>query len=74
MTKYSKEEQLFNYIKNYQNENGYPPTVREMCKDLGLSSTATVSEHIKNLTKKGYLMKDDKNKIIPLCDSDGNTL
>lgn len=69
-----KQEAILNYIIKEYKENNSVPTVREMCKDLGLSSTATVSEHIKNLTKKGYLMKDDKNKIIPLCDSDGNTL
>ena len=36
----------------------YPPTVREICKAVGLSSTSTVHGHINRLIKKGYLQKD----------------
>ncbi|WP_375663928.1 LexA family protein, partial [Bartonella sp. CL63NXGY] len=38
--------------------HGYPPTVREICSAVGLSSTSTVHAHIKHLITNGYLQKD----------------
>ncbi len=57
-----KQQIIFNYIKDYINDNGYPPSVRDICEGLNLSSTATVHTHIKNLVDLGYLMKDDLKK------------
>ena len=42
MPKYSKEDQLLDFIKSYVSTNGYPPTVREMCKAIKVSSTSTI--------------------------------
>ena len=54
----TREKQIIDYMKKFVREKGYPPTVREMCKDLGISSTSTVFKDINNLEKKGYLRKD----------------
>ena len=53
---------IFEYIKNYINENGYPPSVRDIADGLNLSSPATVHNHIENLVKLGYLSKDGLKK------------
>ena len=41
-------------------ENGYPPSVREIGKAIGLSSTATVHAYLEKLEKDGYIKKEDK--------------
>jgi repressor LexA len=53
-----RQEQILNYIKNEFVNKGYPPTIREICKGIGLNSPSTVHRHINNLVKKGYLRKD----------------
>ena len=59
MTK--KQEEILNIITKYIEKNGHSPTVREICKEAGLKSPATVYQHLKLLREKGYL-KSDKNK------------
>lgn len=39
-------------------ERGYPPSVREICNDVGLASTSTVHSHLETLQKLGYLRRD----------------
>ena len=46
------------YIHKQVTEHGYPPTVREICSAVGLSSTSTVHGHINRLIEKGFLRKD----------------
>ncbi len=50
-----KQEEILNIIKKYIAKNGYSPTVREICKEVGLNSTATVFVHMQHLMRKGYL-------------------
>ena len=42
----NKKEIILNFIVEYQKNNGYPPTIREMCKALNISSTSTVSYYL----------------------------
>ena len=49
---------VLRYIYNHVNEQGYPPTVREICQAVDLSSTSTVHGHLARLEKKGYLQRD----------------
>lgn len=53
-----KQTAVLNYIHKQVDAQGYPPTVREICTAVGLSSTSTVHGHINRLIKKGYLKKD----------------
>lgn len=63
----SQQEKLLDKIKHYLANHGYAPTVRELCDEMDLSSTATVQVHINNLEKKGYLRKqDNKNRTMEL--------
>lgn len=75
MTKYSKEEQLLNFIKNYQNDNGYPPTVREMCKAIKVSSTSTIFYYLNKLENANKIKKSpNKNRALEIIDNDIATI
>ncbi|PIY63264.1 repressor LexA [Candidatus Uhrbacteria bacterium CG_4_10_14_0_8_um_filter_58_22] len=54
-----KQHQILEYVTGYIRENGYAPAYREIGEALGLSSTATVHEHIRNLKEKGCLSSCD---------------
>lgn len=54
----NKQLAVLNYIHKAVTEHGYPPTVREICSAVGLSSTSTVHGHINRLIEGGFLQKD----------------
>ena len=45
-------------IKQFQNEHGYSPTVRELSVLLGLKSTSTVQHHLDELEEKGFIERN----------------
>ena len=62
-----KQNRVLDFLKQSIAKNGYPPTVREICTGLNLSSPATVHVHLVNLEEKGYIKKgDSKNRAIEL--------
>ena len=62
-----RQEEILTYIKKYIVSHGYPPTVREIGKDLGVSSPATIHTHLNNLENKGFIKKEEtKNRAIEL--------
>lgn len=54
----TKQMEVYQCIKDITMERGYPPSVREICKAVGLSSTSTVHSHLSNLEKKGLIKRD----------------
>ena len=50
-----RQEAILNFIKQFREESGYPPTLREIGKKFGISSTFGVKRHLDALQKKGYL-------------------
>jgi len=50
-----RQEEILNFIQQFLQENGYPPTLREIGKRFDISSTFGVKRHLEALTKKGYL-------------------
>ena len=54
-----REQKILDYMKEEIKQNGYPPTVREICSAIGIKSTSTAHKDIASLVKKGYLMKQD---------------
>ena len=68
MTELTKrQDEILKYIKEYMVGHGYPPTIREICKAMGVSSPATVHAHLHNLVKKGAIkMEESKNRAIEL--------
>jgi repressor LexA len=53
-----RQQEIFNYIKGYASKYGYPPTVREIGKAVGLASSSTVHAHLANLEKYGLLRRN----------------
>ncbi|MFU0823857.1 transcriptional repressor LexA [Clostridium sp.] len=53
-----KQTEIYEFIKKQILEKGYPPSVREICKGVGLSSTSTVHGHLARLEKKGLIRRD----------------
>ena len=68
------ERKVFEFIKS-RVEEGYPPTVREVCNYFGFKSTSTAHRYIKSLTDKGFLEKgDNQNRAIRLVGGSGMLL
>jgi repressor LexA len=53
-----RQKEIFDYIRRYAAKTGYPPTVREIGKAVGLHSSSTVHAHLANLEKIGLLRRD----------------
>jgi repressor LexA len=53
-----RQQEIFEYVKTYAREHGYPPTVRDIGKAIGLTSSSTVHAHLANLEKLGVLKRD----------------
>ncbi len=53
-----RQREILDIIVEYQGERGYPPSVRDICRAVGLRSPATVKVHLDNLKDAGYLLRD----------------
>ncbi|MCR5553359.1 MAG: transcriptional repressor LexA [bacterium] len=61
----AKLMKVLDYICDYSDEKGFPPTVREIGKELGIGSTATVSYYLTKLADGGFIKKADfKNRCL----------
>ena len=66
-----REKAILKYIEKEIKENGYPPSVREIGKAVGLSSTATVHGYLAKLEQKGYIKKESqKGRTLRLLKND----
>jgi repressor LexA len=64
-----RQQEIFDFIKKYSAKYGYPPTVRDIGKAVGLASSSTVHAHLANLEKVGLLRRDpSKPRAIELLD------
>ncbi len=50
-----RQQEILNFIHQFRDENGYPPTLREIGRRFSISSTFGVKRHLDALVKKGYL-------------------
>ena len=70
-----RQQQIYDFIKEYQQEKGYPPSVREMASAVGLSSPSTVHAHLSALEARGLLKRDaTKPRALELFDEDGSSV
>jgi len=53
-----RQREIFDFIKRHTHEKGYPPTVRDIGKAIGLTSSSTVHAHLSNLERAGVLRRD----------------
>jgi len=64
-----RQQEIFDFIKRYSAKYGYPPTVRDIGKAVGLASSSTVHAHLANLERIGLLRRDpSKPRAIELFD------
>src|SRR5204863_10018618 len=64
-----RQQEIFDFIKRYSAGHGYPPTVRDIGKAVGLASSSTVHAHLANLETLGLLRRDPtKPRAIELLD------
>lgn len=62
-----KQKMVLDFIQEWMKGNAYPPTVREICSGLGLSSPSTVQAHLKQLELKGLIRRSaSKSRSIEL--------
>ena len=70
-----KYEQVYNFIKDYITENGYSPTVREICANCGIKSTATAYQYMNKLSERGLIRKaGNKKRAVSLGKSEEKTV
>ena len=67
----AKLQQVMDFIRNYTKENGYPPSVRDICSGIGVSSTATIYYYLTKLEEQGLLTKTPyRNRSIGIVDAE----
>ena len=52
-----KQQQIYDFIVSFSNQNGYPPSVREIGEHVGLKSPSTVHFHLKGMEEAGLIAK-----------------
>ena len=69
----SKQQEILEYMKEEILSKGYPPSVREICTAVNLSSTSSVHAHLEKLEKNGYIRRDPaKPRCIEIVDDTFN--
>ena len=62
-----KISRVFEYVKSYLEENSFPPSVREICAECGIKSTATAYSYLEKLQSQGLITKTpDKKRAFSL--------
>jgi repressor LexA len=55
-----RHHKILDFLKEYQSDNGYPPSIREIGENTGISSTSVVNYYLDQLEKKGMIERDRK--------------
>ncbi len=70
-----KEQKVYDYIAKSLKENGYAPSVRDICRDLGYKSTSTVHMYLNRLDMFGYISKvDGKSRAVKINNDEKPTV
>ena len=68
-----KQQQIYDYILSFSQENGYPPSVREIAQAVDLRSPSTVHFHLKGLREAGLISQaEGKTRAITVTDGTHN--
>ena len=69
MTRIDRTAQVYDFIISFTKENNFPPSIREIGKELNISSTETVVYHLKKLENQGKIARNKtKNRAIEITD------
>src|SRR3984957_3818333 len=64
-----RQQEIVDFIRRYSARHGYPPTVRDIGRAVGLASSSTVHQHLSNLERVGLLKRDpSKPRAIEFLD------
>jgi len=55
-----RQRKILAYIERYVDEHSYPPTIREIGNEVGITSTSVVNYHLNKLTDAGFLEREDR--------------
>ena len=67
MRRNDRSEEIFEFMQKFIAENGYSPTVREICASCNVKSTATAFTYLKSLADRGVINKvDNRNRAVSL--------
>jgi repressor LexA len=59
-----RDKAVLDFIKQYMLENGFTPTIREICEGVGLYGTSTVHKHFQKLVDMGYITQKEKRYCV----------
>lgn len=62
MKKNDKSQEILEFIQKFIQENGFAPSVREVCENCNIKSTATAFNYMNELSEKGYIRKAGKKR------------
>jgi repressor LexA len=65
-----RQRQILDYLREHSRDHSYPPTVREIGRAVGLSSSSTVQNHLNTLETRGYITRDPaKSRTVEIVDA-----
>ena len=68
-----RQEHMLRFIRDFSERHGYPPTIREIGKEVGISSTSVVNYNLDKLEKEGLLERDRTiSRGLKVSGNDGN--
>jgi repressor LexA len=53
-----RQKKILEVLERFQDQNGYPPSIREICEKTGISSTSVVNYYLEQLEEMGYIERD----------------
>ena len=73
MTLTEKQKKILEFIENFIKLYGYPPSIRDICRDFDISSPRGVAKHLESLEKKGYIERTGVSRGIRVLKSPDGT-
>jgi repressor LexA len=55
-----RQKKILEVLEHFQINAGYPPSIREICEQAGISSTSVVNYYLEQLTEMGYIQRDER--------------
>lgn len=68
-----KEREIFEYISDCLQKNGFAPSVRDICAEVGIKSTSSVHEYLRRLEAKGFIRKSSGKSRALSIQNDGKS-
>ena len=66
-----RQRQILDFLRDHSRDHSYPPTVREIGRAVGLSSSSTVQNHLNTLETRGYITRDPaKSRTVEIVDTE----